>query len=196
MKLADQTFGGSPWLPPVSHLLGLVGIFFTLASAALAAFGPASPVWYANAIAVVILLGHKANTWPVFAVALWLTDAMAVHLFGHDLGWMIAVADVLEIVLTSSAIRLTGGVRWPVFKGAQILRIVTICLAVPIVTGALGAAAISSEQLSFRAAWHVRYSASAQGHEIMVPFVLSLMDPGMRSRIRQAMSPVRALLLA
>ena len=67
---------------PRSANLTLVGLaYFGAAAAATQAFGTNTPVWFANAIALVALLQHRTSTWPVFLALVWVADFLAISLF-------------------------------------------------------------------------------------------------------------------
>lgn len=167
--------------PRPALLMAVAVAYFVSAAASLAAFGESTPIWFSNAFVIVALLLQPVRTWPVYVATGWLADAAAIVLFGDATAVGITVADVLEIVVVAGLIQLTGGIRQPLFEGGQVARVLLVCVAGPVLSAALGGALLARFfGTEFPQAWRTWYSASALGLLIVVPFLLSWLDPTLR----------------
>ncbi|MEJ8836445.1 ATP-binding protein [Ramlibacter sp. AN1133] len=183
--------------PPAQHLVAAVGGFVLIAAVSTLAFGTLTPIWFSNAIAVVALLVHPPRTWPWFLVPMVAGDAACLHFFGHGPALLLAGVDLLEILLAALVIRATGGIRFPVFEGAQVARVVVTALLVPVVSASCAAWALQATVgVPFATGWRAWYSATALGLLIVTPFLLCWLDPGLRAQLYARATSRRAAVLA
>ncbi|HET8747164.1 MAG TPA: ATP-binding protein, partial [Ramlibacter sp.] len=79
-------------------------------------------------------------------------------------------------------IRASGGIRFPVYEGAQVVRVVAAALLVPMASATVAAGALAgAEGAPFGASWRTLYSASALGLLMVCPFLLCWVDPALRA---------------
>ncbi|WP_201674348.1 hybrid sensor histidine kinase/response regulator [Ramlibacter monticola] len=183
--------------PPPRHLLTVTAAFLATAVASTWVFGTLTPIWYSNAIAFAALLVHPLRSWPWFLVPIAALDAAVIHFIGHGPPLPLALADVLEIALAALFVRATGGVRFPVFEGAQMTRVIVACLLVPVASAALAAASLRwYEGAAFATVWRTWYAASALGMLVAGPFLLSWMDRQLRAEAFARRQVRPALVLA
>jgi two-component system, sensor histidine kinase len=182
--------------PPARHVLAAVAAFVLIAGASTFFFGTLTPIWYSNAIAVVALLVYPPRSWAWFLLPMIAGDAAIIHFLGHGMPVALALPDLVEIVLAAVLIRAGGRVHFPVFEGAQMARVIFICVLVPVVSAALNAGTLLIAQgAPFAATWRTSYSASALGLVIVCPFLLCWVDPQLRAQAFARLAPRRALLL-
>ena len=184
-------------LPRAAPLVAVTLAYFASASLALHAFGEVTPLWYSNAFVVVALLHQPLRTWPVYIAAAWLADAVALLLFGVGGSIVVTVADVLEILLAAGMLHWTGGIREPLFERKQVARVMLTCVLAPVASAFLGGALLSSVlEVDFEQAVRNWYSASALGLVIVLPFLLSWLDPMLRANAFDRVHPRDVVLLA
>lgn len=156
-------------------------VYLIVAAAAISSFGTNSPIWFANAIALTALLRQRPATWPFLLMGIGAADSIAISLFGHGPPAPLALCDLVEILLAAAAVRLSGGIKPPLFAGGQLARIFLVCLIVPIISSLLAAGLLASNQgAPFFDGWMTRYLASSLGLVIVTPFLLSWTDPDVR----------------
>lgn len=183
-------------VPEVKDLFGVTVLFFIAAAIAIKIFGTNTPVWYANAIAVVALLRQPVRTWPLFLLFILIADIIAIAMFGGDSPRLIAACDVLEIGLAAAFIHFSGGVHAPVFVGWQMFRVVAAAILVPMLSAMMAGAILQMTQgVPFADGWHSWYSASALGMLIAIPLLLSWLDPALRVQMRQRLTKRKVALL-
>ena len=163
-------------------VLATAGVFVLVAALTTRAFGTLSPVWYCNAIAVVALLLYPPRQWAWFLLPIFAGDAAVFHFLGHGPPLLLAGADLLEIVFAAALIRATGGIHFPVFEGAQVVRVVAASLLAPMASATLAASALAaSVGAPLGGSWRILYSASTLGLLMVCPFLLCWVDPGLRA---------------
>ncbi|MGO9755248.1 MAG: response regulator [Roseiarcus sp.] len=160
---------------------GVSLVYLVVAAVAISTFGTNTPIWFANAIALTALLRHRRSAWPLLLLGAGAADAIAIYLFGHGPPVPLALCDLIEIALAAAAVRLSGGIKPPLFAGGQLARIFLVCLMVPVVSSVLGAGLLAFTQgAPFFEGWITRYLASSLGLVIVTPFLLSWTDPELR----------------
>ncbi|HSV84817.1 MAG TPA: ATP-binding protein [Ramlibacter sp.] len=178
-----MTVAVSSRLSPAAVLAALALVYFASAAGSMQAFGQISPIWYSNAIAIFALLYQPARNWPALLAAAYLADAAAIALAGQGPPLLVAVADLLEIVLAAAALRAIGCPRRPIFEGAQIFRVLPVCVLAPVAGATVGSAVLAwFEDVALLETWHTWHSASALGLVIALPLLLSWADPKLRQR--------------
>jgi signal transduction histidine kinase/DNA-binding NarL/FixJ family response regulator len=177
-------------------VLVTVTAFVVLAALATKAFGTLPPIWFPNAVVVVALLVHPPHTWMWFLAPVYAVDAAIIQWFGHPHPLLVTAPDVLEIVIVVLMIRVTGGIRHPVFEGRQIGRVILACVLAPLASASLFAEIVSRlDGANFEPTWHIAYSASALGLLIVTPSLLCWLDPALRARALARLTPKEAVLL-
>ncbi len=170
--------------------------YFGAAAAAAQAFGTSTPVWFANAIALVAVLRHPRSTWPAFLALVYAADALAVGLFGQGPAALIALYDLAEILAAALLIQRFIGWDASIFNGPQAVRLALVCVTVPIFSSAAGAATLWwTEGAPFLASWRTWYSASTLGLLIVAPFLQSWSDPQLRAEAARKLTPGNMVLV-
>jgi signal transduction histidine kinase/CheY-like chemotaxis protein/HPt (histidine-containing phosphotransfer) domain-containing protein len=183
--------------PPLTHFAAVVLSCFAISALSVRTFGPIAPISYCNAILLVALLLHHPRTWPMFAIAVWLVDFLACQIWGDTLAGLLALSDVLEATLAATLVRVTGGLRMPLFSGLQVFRVLAVCLLAPLAPSALAAAVYQAEQSApFFSTWASWYTANTLGLVIACPFLLSWADPHLRRQAAELTTPRGLLMLA
>ena len=76
--------------------------YFGMAALATSLFGTDTPVWFANAIGVTILLRHPSRSWLLLLAVFWLGDTAAVRLFGEGPAPLVALCDLGEMLAVAA----------------------------------------------------------------------------------------------
>jgi signal transduction histidine kinase/CheY-like chemotaxis protein len=157
--------------------------FFTIAAISMAKFGTNTPIWFANALAVAVLLQWRRRSWPWFLVLVYGADIAAMASVGTARPWLLSLSDVVETFLTAALIRRIGGATAPFSNVAGLAKFILICLAVPIVSATWGAS-MRALQLDIPPLPEIVnwYTASALGLLVVCPSLLIWMTPELRPR--------------
>jgi signal transduction histidine kinase/CheY-like chemotaxis protein len=174
--------GGAPgMLPAVALTVVAYGLIGGLSAWG---FGSFTPIWYSNGIAVAALLLYPPARWVLFLLPIWAIDSFVYQVFGHGPAPLLGAVDAAEVLVTAALIRRTGGVRAPVFQGAQLVRVVALCALTPVLSASLAALAFQPADLDdFLAHWTPWYIAAALGQVIACPLLLSWSDPELRRQV-------------
>lgn len=156
--------------------------FFAVGAASMASFGTNTPIWFANAIALAALLRLEPPAWAAILVPVYLVDVVAIHVFGNGGNApVLAACDTVEILLTATILRWSGGFPAPLFAGWQLARLLLVAVLVPVLTAAAGAGSLAvSDALPFVENWKHWYLSTSLGLLIVTPFLLSWSDPELR----------------
>ncbi|MDQ3471825.1 MAG: response regulator [Pseudomonadota bacterium] len=165
-------------------ILALALVYFATAAVSIASFGTNTPIWFANALAIAWLLQQSGARQPVCIAAIFVADLLAVHLVGSGPAALLALADITEIALATWSIRKIGGPAAALSSISGLVHFIVICLAVPILSSAFGAAALTwSEGAPFLAGMQQWYGATALGMLIVCPVLLIWLTPELRPRL-------------
>ncbi len=119
---------------------GLAGLSMLLSRQA----GSIAMVWYANALAVVVLARAPRRHWPVLGLGVAVANAAVNRLWGD--GWLTALAmvppNLLEIGLAAWALQRTGLVSSGLRTPPAVLRLLALCAVLPAAAAALLAAGL------------------------------------------------------
>ncbi len=171
----------------VVGVLALAVVYFATAAISLASFGANSPIWFANAIAVAWLLQQSKARWPVGLAVVFAADTLAVHFTGGGPAPVLALADTAEIALAVWLIDRLGGPISALSSVSGLVRFILICLAVPILSSACGAAALWwVEAAPFWAAMRQWYATAALGLLVICPALLIWLTPELRPSVRKS----------
>lgn len=171
----------------VASTAALAIVYFLTASVSIAQFGTNSPIWFANAFAVVWLLRQERRLWPVALAAIWAADSLAIAQFGTGAAPLLALADVAEIFLAALLIQKIGGAAAALSTVAGLIRFIAICLVVPVLSSAWGATILSlSEPVPFFASFEQWYAAASLGLMIICPALLVWLTPELRPRLQKS----------
>lgn len=168
--------------------------YFGLATLSIIEFGTATPIWFSNAVAVVWLLRNPSRHWPLLCATVWIADTLAIRLFGSMppeslsiAAALMAVADVGETLLTAALIRRFGGPAVALSSVAGMVRLIAICLGVPLLSAAWGAGLlVRLEGASFVASYWQWYGGTTLGLLIALPALLIWFTPELRPRLSRA----------
>ena len=137
--------------------------------------GSTSPIWATNAIVVAVMLRSPTRIWPGLLAILLAADFSANTLFGDGIWFAVSgcTCDVFEVAVVASLLERVGR-KAPLFSSlAQIGRFAAICLTVPMVSAAGGAAALQRLLgYPFVEVWPNWYLSEVFGFVIVAPFVL------------------------
>jgi integral membrane sensor domain MASE1 len=83
-------------------------LYFSCASLAIIKFGTNTPIWFSGALATVWLLRHEMRRWPALLAAVYVSDTLAIQLFGSGPAALLAIADVMETAAAVLILRIGG----------------------------------------------------------------------------------------
>jgi signal transduction histidine kinase len=174
--------------------LGLA--YFAVASISIASFGTNTPIWFANALAVAVLLRQDVRSWPFSLGAVWMADTCAIF-FGSGPAPLLALADVLEVLAAASLLRWSGGPQALLTDVAGLGRFIAICVLAPVPSALLGTALLSwSDGAPFLPGFERWYSATALGLLVVCPYLLIWTTPQLRQAITRPLAVRTAVLAA
>lgn len=155
--------------------------YFAIAALSLANFGTDTPIWFANALAVVWLLQQGRRCWAVALAGLWVSDSLAIASHGIGPAPLLALADIAEIFLVVLLIDRIGGPSAALTTFGGLIRAIAVCIGVPVISAGWGAAVLSrqdpSAYLNSFAHW---YAANSLGLLILCPVLLIWLTPQLR----------------
>ena len=171
--------GGSDVLAAAALAL----VYFTIAATSVAAFGTNTPIWFANAVAVAVLMQQQRAAWPLFLGLQFVADSIAIAMFGSGLAPVLALADTFEIAAVAWAIGRLGGPVAILSSPAGLARFILLALVVPVASASWGASilAIGEGSPVLPAIWQW-YKASALGMLVVCPILLIWLSPALRGR--------------
>lgn len=165
------------------RLLVLGALYFAIAGASLASFGTTTPIWFANAVAVVGLLREDARSWPIALALLWASDSASIYWFSGGPAPLLAFADILEIGVAALALRRLGGGGAVLSSLSGLVGLVATALTVPLASATIGATSLwwaeGAPLLPTLVNW---YAASALGLLILCPTLLTWSTPCVLAR--------------
>lgn len=148
-------------------------VYFLTAGITVARFGVSTPIWFANAIAVVWLLQLDKRSWAGALAALWVVDSVAIALHSPGLAPVLAVADIAEIFLATFMIDKIGGARAALLTVDGLIRFIAISVFVPMISSSWGAIILSGGDLStFFDHFEPWYAGTSLGLMIIGPALL------------------------
>ncbi|HET7816510.1 MAG TPA: ATP-binding protein [Sphingomicrobium sp.] len=159
----------------------MAAAYFLIAGASMAAFGTNTPIWFANAAAVAILVQQKRSAWPLFLGMQLLADSLAIALAGSGPVPLLAAADIFETGAVAWAIGRLGGPVAILSSPGGLARFVGISLLVPLASASWGGGILAHSEgaPALPAVWQW-YKASALGMLVVSPILLIWLSPALR----------------
>lgn len=159
----------------------MAAAYFIVAAATIAAFGTDTPIWFANAVAVAILVQQPRSAWPLFLGMQLLADSLGIGLSGSEVAPLLAVADLFETAVVAWAIGRFGGPVAILSSPGGLARFIALSLLVPVASASWGGAILAQSEgvPALPAIWQW-YKASALGMLVVCPILLIWLSPVLR----------------
>ena len=170
--------------------------YFVTGAVSMATFGVNTPIWFANALAVAWLLQLNGRAWPWLIALIYVADTVAIAKFGSGPAPVLALADVVEILITARLLGRFGGAEAVLMTAGGLARLTIICLTVPIISAAWGAGVLTfAGGDPFIPGFVIWYAASALGLLVVCPILLIWFTPALRGGAASVEGRLQVLLL-
>ncbi|HEU5286495.1 MAG TPA: ATP-binding protein [Sphingomicrobium sp.] len=159
-------------------------VYFVTAAVSMATFGTNTPIWFANAFAVVWMLQVERRRWPALLFLIYIVDTAAIAVTGSGSAPVMALADVAEIFLVVSLTHRLGGGRAVLTSVSGLAWFILLCLGAAIPSATWGAFILWwAEGVEFVPALQQWYRSAALGLLVICPPLLIWTTPELRARI-------------
>ena len=155
--------------------------------------GSVAALWYANAIAVMLLSARASRDWPVLLVATVLGNVGASLAFGDPLPMSVAFvpANLAGVLLGAILMRRFCDAKASISDAGPLLRTMVLAGLVPALVGAvIGATTLELMGIArFQASWFTWFEGGLIGSAAVLPIGLLLLVRGTRAGLMDMLRP-------
>jgi signal transduction histidine kinase/CheY-like chemotaxis protein/HPt (histidine-containing phosphotransfer) domain-containing protein len=162
----------------ILRCIAFAATYFALQAIPTALYGDNPALRGANALAAFVLLLLPRRQWLVLGPMLWLAAGAARVWTNAPQPWLVGACNALEILAVAAVLHGRHGLSSPWYGGQQLPRLLLAGGGVPLVSGAVAAAAIQTGVgIPFGPQWFTWYLASTLAYFTLTPLLLSWKNP-------------------